>query len=238
MSHVKKNASDINKLLNKMEISSLFKYPIMNISYSTKSPGNEMVDDDDDDDRHDGDDGNYDKNQKDSPKENPDIKSFVSGSFKIEDSLNNGEQSGEGKGEMMDGHHKDGLQSPKDASGEEISGDNTVKTPGRQKLTNAKLIPQPDKLLRTLQLRLYGCKTFFQKMEDQRTLDVLRLVEIYRTIGPLLVKLENMLFLTSTGSAPGMKKYYLYWERRIFETLLQVSFTYFKLNFFWFRTQS
>ena len=224
VSHVKKNATDINKLLNEIEISSLFKYPIMNISYSTKSPRNEVEDDveyhhDDGDD-----DGDYDKDQKDPSKGKPDVKSFISGSIKIEDSSNNGEQFDKNKDEMKEGHREDGLpESPNDASGEVRSEDENAKMPGRQKLVEAKLIPQPEDLLRTLQLRLYGCKTFFQKMEDQRAVDILRLVETYRSIGPLLVKLENMLFLSSTGSAPGMMQYYFYWERRIFEALLHVS---------------
>lgn len=45
------------------------------------------------------------------------------------------------------------------------------------------------------------------------------LVAKYRTIGPLLRKVEEVLLGTSSGKAPALAPYYLYWERAVFGAL-------------------
>ena len=48
----------------------------------------------------------------------------------------------------------------------------------------------------------------------------------YKLIGPLITKVEGLVFNTNTSQAPQMKLYYAYWEREIFSTLSQVTTPY------------
>ncbi|RKO97568.1 hypothetical protein CAUPRSCDRAFT_10766 [Caulochytrium protostelioides] len=45
------------------------------------------------------------------------------------------------------------------------------------------------------------------------------LVSKYRSIGPLLMKMESLVAGTNTGRSPVLKDYYVFWERRIFAAL-------------------
>lgn len=48
------------------------------------------------------------------------------------------------------------------------------------------------------------------------------LVGRYKTIGPVLAKIEGLVFGTDTRRAPQMASYYAYWERKIFNALNQM----------------
>lgn len=49
----------------------------------------------------------------------------------------------------------------------------------------------------------------------------------YKTIGPLLGKIEGITDDSTTQRLPKMKSYYKFWERRIFNALNKVSFSSF-----------
>lgn len=42
------------------------------------------------------------------------------------------------------------------------------------------------------------------------------LVQKYKSIGPLLIKMESLVANTNTGKSKMLKEYYAYWESRIF----------------------
>ncbi|KAJ3224095.1 Dynein heavy chain 10, axonemal [Clydaea vesicula] len=45
------------------------------------------------------------------------------------------------------------------------------------------------------------------------------IVQKYRSIGPLLIKMESLVANTNTGKSPMLKEYYAYWEKRVFVAL-------------------
>ena len=57
------------------------------------------------------------------------------------------------------------------------------------------------------------------------------LVQKYRSIGPLLIKMESLVANTNTGKSKALKEYYAYWEKRVFYALNYVS-VMFVCNFF------
>lgn len=63
---------------------------------------------------------------------------------------------------------------------------------------------------------------FYEQLERQRHDAVDRLVKKYRTIGPLLGKIEEVVAGTNTGKSPQLQTYYSYWERAIFNALNQM----------------
>ncbi|XP_072908128.1 dynein axonemal heavy chain 10 [Hemitrygon akajei] len=69
---------------------------------------------------------------------------------------------------------------------------------------------------------LAGVKEFFEYVERERTKDILNLVSKYKAIGPLLTKMEGLVFHTNTGKALKMALYYIYWERRIYDSLVKM----------------
>eukprot|EP00644_Phytophthora_capsici_P007267 jgi/Phyca11/16825/fgenesh1_pg.PHYCAscaffold_22_\ len=48
------------------------------------------------------------------------------------------------------------------------------------------------------------------------------LVQSYRSIGPLLIKVEEIVAGVNTGTSPKMSTYYMYWERRIFNAITKM----------------
>ena len=44
----------------------------------------------------------------------------------------------------------------------------------------------------------------------------------YHGIGPLVIKVEGLVVLTNTGRSPNLERYYQYWERRMFDSLVKV----------------
>eukprot|EP00898_Chlorokybus_atmophyticus_P006649 jgi/Chlat1/6986/Chrsp56S00523 len=63
---------------------------------------------------------------------------------------------------------------------------------------------------------------FYESLERHRLETVDELVHKYRTIAPLLGKVEEAVGGTNTGRSPQMRDYYLHWERAIFEALTRM----------------
>ncbi|XP_058811885.1 dynein axonemal heavy chain 10 isoform X1 [Topomyia yanbarensis] len=60
------------------------------------------------------------------------------------------------------------------------------------------------------------CRDYFQALELERTAKTTRLVKLYDSIGPILIKLESLVLGTYTGECRELKFYYNYWEKQIF----------------------
>lgn len=60
---------------------------------------------------------------------------------------------------------------------------------------------------------------FYEHIERHRLEAVDKLVKKYRTISPLLGKIEEVVAGTNTGKSPLLAGYYSYWERAIFNSL-------------------
>lgn len=69
-------------------------------------------------------------------------------------------------------------------------------------------------------------------MENRRKQDAIELQKKYKLIGPLITKVEGLVFNTNTSQSPKMKAYYAYWERQIFSTLSEVKILVKLLSFF------
>ena len=63
---------------------------------------------------------------------------------------------------------------------------------------------------------------FYEAHERERREAVEELVKRYHTIGPLLVKIEEVVAGTNSGKSPLLTSYYSYWERAIFNALNQM----------------
>lgn len=48
------------------------------------------------------------------------------------------------------------------------------------------------------------------------------LLQKYKSVGPLLIKIESLVVNTNTGKSPHMKAYYAHWEKEIFFGIYQV----------------
>ncbi len=64
---------------------------------------------------------------------------------------------------------------------------------------------------------------YFEFVENRRRQDAIELQKKYKLIGPLITKVEGLVFNTNTSQSPKMKAYYAYWERQIFSTLSEVN---------------
>ncbi|XP_052562272.1 dynein axonemal heavy chain 10 isoform X4 [Culex pipiens pallens] len=60
------------------------------------------------------------------------------------------------------------------------------------------------------------CRDFFKALEQERNAKTTRLIKLYDSIGPILVKLESLVLGTFTGECPEMKFYYNHWEKHVF----------------------
>ncbi|XP_072367150.1 dynein axonemal heavy chain 10 isoform X2 [Scyliorhinus torazame] len=69
---------------------------------------------------------------------------------------------------------------------------------------------------------LAGVKEFYEYVEQERTKDILNLVSKYKAIGPLLTKMEGLVFHTNTGKASKMALYYKFWEHRVYDCLVKM----------------
>jgi hypothetical protein len=65
-------------------------------------------------------------------------------------------------------------------------------------------------------------KEYYEQFEKNRKTVVEELVRKYKTIGPLLGKIEGITDDSTTQRLPKMKSYYKFWERRIFNALNKV----------------
>ena len=63
--------------------------------------------------------------------------------------------------------------------------------------------------------------TFYDKMETIRTSQLNVLVEKYKCIGSILLKVESLVVGTGTCSSPSLREYYKYWERRVYNAITQ-----------------
>lgn len=60
------------------------------------------------------------------------------------------------------------------------------------------------------------CRDFFKALEQERNVKTTRLIKLYDSIGPILIKLESLVLGTFTGECPEMKFYYNHWEKHVF----------------------
>ena len=73
-------------------------------------------------------------------------------------------------------------------------------------------------------LPLVSAQEYFEFQESHRCHIFQTLARKYKAIGPLLIKVEGLVASTNTGKSPKLKHYYAYWEKRIFDSLIKVSF--------------
>ncbi|KAF7265371.1 hypothetical protein GWI33_021219 [Rhynchophorus ferrugineus] len=76
--------------------------------------------------------------------------------------------------------------------------------------------------VKTVPTRL-PCKEFFGAMNAKRTENVVAMLRIYQSIGPILVKLEMLVLNTNTGSSPHMSHYYEFWEGEIYKAFITMT---------------
>ncbi|TPX31992.1 hypothetical protein SmJEL517_g04802 [Synchytrium microbalum] len=65
---------------------------------------------------------------------------------------------------------------------------------------------------------------FFDFENRHRTTSLTTIVNKYKSIGPLLVKMESLVAGTNSGRSKALKDYYAFWERRIFVALTAMVF--------------
>ena len=66
---------------------------------------------------------------------------------------------------------------------------------------------------------------YYDFQENYRTGVLNSLSRKYHAIGPLLIKMEGLVVYSNTGKSPRLKDYYSYWERRVFDSLVSVSWS-------------
>nr|XP_046243361.1 dynein axonemal heavy chain 10 [Scatophagus argus] len=69
---------------------------------------------------------------------------------------------------------------------------------------------------------LPGVKEFCKRIEQERAKTVNLLSKKYAEIGPLITKTEHLIMKTSSGKAECMAHYYMYWERRVLDSLIKM----------------
>ncbi|MGH0156714.1 UNVERIFIED_CONTAM: hypothetical protein FKN15_032047 [Acipenser sinensis] len=67
-----------------------------------------------------------------------------------------------------------------------------------------------------------GVKEFYEHIERERMKEVSFLCQKYTAIGPLLTKMEGLVVHTNSGRAPKMAQYYVFWERKVYNTLTKM----------------
>uniref|UniRef100_A0A182K9N2 Uncharacterized protein n=1 Tax=Anopheles christyi TaxID=43041 RepID=A0A182K9N2_9DIPT len=60
------------------------------------------------------------------------------------------------------------------------------------------------------------CRDYFDALEKDRNAKTIKLLQLYDSIGPILIKLESLVLGTFTGECPEMKYYYNHWEKQVF----------------------
>ncbi|XP_076363131.1 dynein heavy chain at 89D isoform X2 [Tachypleus tridentatus] len=69
---------------------------------------------------------------------------------------------------------------------------------------------------------LPDCKEFFEKIETE-TFKILKYLEQrYKTLEPLVIKMESLVCQTNTGRAPQLRQFYAFVERNIFNALIEM----------------
>ena len=69
---------------------------------------------------------------------------------------------------------------------------------------------------------LLQCKEFFEYVESKRKNDLTELSKKYKLIGPLVTKLEGLVFGTNTSRSGKMASYYAFWEKEIYTTITKM----------------
>ncbi|CAF1262776.1 unnamed protein product, partial [Didymodactylos carnosus] len=69
---------------------------------------------------------------------------------------------------------------------------------------------------------LYNCRDYFEFIESKRKEIINGLKRRYELIGPLITKVEALVFNTSTGRHKNMRSFYAYWEQEIFHALVEL----------------
>lgn len=67
-----------------------------------------------------------------------------------------------------------------------------------------------------------GVREFCERNERERAKTVNVLSRKYADIGPIITKTENLIIETSSGRASCMADYYLYWERKVLDSLTKM----------------
>lgn len=86
-------------------------------------------------------------------------------------------------------------------------------------IENVNLYQQPDA---NADGSLVQCKEYFDYVESKRRHDLLELSKKYKLIGPLVTKVEGLVFGTNTSKSPKMATYYAYWEKEIYNTIIKM----------------
>ncbi|CAF4603128.1 unnamed protein product, partial [Rotaria sp. Silwood2] len=69
---------------------------------------------------------------------------------------------------------------------------------------------------------LLTCREYFEFLENKRKEIILSLKRRYELIGPLLTKVEALVFGTNTEKHKSMHPFYTYWEHEIFASLVEL----------------
>ena len=64
--------------------------------------------------------------------------------------------------------------------------------------------------------------SLYEKLERRRSRRLNQAVRKYKSIGPLLVKIEEIIAFTNTGASPVLAEYYAYWERKIYNAITKM----------------
>lgn len=60
------------------------------------------------------------------------------------------------------------------------------------------------------------CRDYFDALVKDRNAKTIKLLQLYDSIGPILIKLESLVLGSYTGDCPAMKYYYNHWEKQVF----------------------
>ncbi|XP_058060896.1 dynein axonemal heavy chain 10 [Anopheles bellator] len=63
---------------------------------------------------------------------------------------------------------------------------------------------------------LKPCRDYFEALVKDRNAKTIKLLQLYDSIGPILIKLESLVLGSFTGDCPEMKHYYNHWEKQLF----------------------
>ena len=69
---------------------------------------------------------------------------------------------------------------------------------------------------------LVPCKEYFEFVDSKRRNDLSELAKKYKLIGPLVTKVEGLVFGTNTSRSSKMNSYYAFWEKEIYNTITKM----------------
>lgn len=71
-----------------------------------------------------------------------------------------------------------------------------------------------------------GVKEFCERIKQERTKTVKLLSRKYADIGTLITKTEHLIMETSSGKAKCMADYYIFWESKVYDSLIKMVLRY------------